>query len=306
MRSLFGILVLSLYRSAAGFVPALNRQTSLSGLSSYLDSLSTNHVINPPTPQVMTDVTDTHTQSSSFYHAPKSYFSLSNLTDKGPRKADVGTPHEGTRKLVQLDHTRAGSWSCSSGGWPSPNPKAHTEIFLVWDGHGCLSDSDGVKHYFGPGDTVIIPKGHTGRWDVLADMHKIWFVNDHENVEESDPIRVRVIHYHDLVSMENQVSFGVSKDVVRGNPEIYSNVFYKAGNNNVGSWVCTPGCFNINGLDTTIGFYVLEGLFYITDAESGQCCRCGPGDTVMLPKGWSGCVDVVETAKKLWTNYLSS
>lgn len=135
---------------------------------------------------------------------------------------------------------------------------------------------------------------------------KVWFVHEHENVEETAPIRVKVIHYHDLVSMEHQVNYGVSKDVTRGNPEIYSNVVYNAGANNVGSWVCTPGCFNINRLDTTIGFYILEGLFYITDSESGQCSRCSAGDTVILPEGWSGSVDVVETAKKLWTNYLSS
>jgi uncharacterized cupin superfamily protein len=103
--------------------------------------------------------------------------------------------------------------------------------------------------------------------------------------------------------MENQVNYGVSKGAVRGYPVIHSNVVYNAGANNVGSWVCTPGCYNIDGLGATIGFYVLEGLFYITDSVTGQCSRCSPGDTVMIPKGWSGSVDVVETAKKLWTIY---
>ena len=300
-------LLSSLFHSSEGFAPTPSRTKSITSLSSYLDSLSSNNNAYPSAPPA-TDVTTDTEAPQSFYHAPKSFFSLPNLTAKGPRTtADIGTPHEGTRKLIQLDQTRAGSWSCTEGGWPSPNPKAHTEIFYVWDGHGCLTDGDGEKHYFGPGDTVIIPKGHTGRWDVLADMHKIWFVNDHENVEdESNPIRVRIIHYHDLVSVENQINYGVSKGAVRGNPVIYSNVFYNAGANNVGSWMCTPGCFNIHDLDTATGFYVLEGLFYLFDAESGQCSRCGPGDTVMLPKGWSGSVDVVETAKKLWTNYLSS
>lgn len=302
MKSLSFVL-LSLISCTYSFTPSSSSRVSLTSLSSYLDSLSANNANSPP-PSEPTDVTDAST-TPNFYHAPKSYFSLPNLTSKGPRTtADVGTPHEGTRKLVQIDPTRAGSWSCTAGGWPSPNPKAHTEIFYVWDGHGCLSDADGMQHYFGPGDTVIIPKGHTGRWDVLADMHKVWFVHEHDNVEESEPIRVRVIHYHDLVSMENQVNYGVSKGAVRGNPVIHSSVVYSAGANNVGSWVCTPGCFNIEGLDATIGFYVLEGLFYITDSETGQCSKCAPGDTVMLPKGWSGSVDVVETSKKLWTNYL--
>jgi uncharacterized cupin superfamily protein len=302
MKQTLGFVLLSLYGSANGFVqqPSLQRHSlPKTSVFSYLDSLSVNsYTSTAPRP---TDVSEP--SQSAFYYAPKSFFSLHNLTSKGARTtADVGTPAEGTRKLVQIGNTRAGSWSCTAGGWPSPNPKAHTEVFYVWDGHGSLTDSDGVVHYFGPGDTVIIPKGHTGRWDVLADMHKLWFVHEHDNVEESKPIRVRVIHYQDLVCKENLVNYGVSKDAVRGNPTIYSSVLYNAGANNVGGWMCTPGCFNIHGLDTTIGFYVLEGLFYITDAETGQCSRCGPGDTVMLPEGWSGSVDVVETAKKLWTN----
>jgi uncharacterized cupin superfamily protein len=153
-----------------GFVPSPTRR-SLTSLPSYLDSLSSNtNPSNPPPPEA-TDVTSTLAQS--FYHAPKSYFSLSNLRSKGARAADVGTPHDATRPLADIGLTSAGSWSCTAGGWPSPNPKGHTEIFYVWDGHGCLTDHDGVQHYFGPGDTVIIPKGHTGRWDVLADMHKV-------------------------------------------------------------------------------------------------------------------------------------
>jgi hypothetical protein len=96
------------------------------------------------------------------------------------------------------------------------------------------------------------------------------------------------------------MNYCASTDAVRGNPEVYLSVLYNAGANNVGSSVCIN--FNIHGLETTIGFYVLEGLFYITDAETGQFSRCGPGDTVMLPEGWSGSMDVVETAKKLWTN----
>jgi len=34
-----------------------------------------------------------------------------------------------------------------------------------------------LEHYFGPGDNVIIPKGHTGRWDVYEPIHKVWAVN---------------------------------------------------------------------------------------------------------------------------------
>jgi uncharacterized cupin superfamily protein len=45
------------------------------------------------------------------------------------------------------------------------------------EGYGSLDDADGVRHYFGPGDNVIIPKGHTGRWDVNQPIRKVWAVN---------------------------------------------------------------------------------------------------------------------------------
>ena len=119
------------------------------------------------------------------HHAPLDYFGLDKLVSKGPRATkDWGSPQDATRKLADDGTLRGGSWFCSEGGWPSPNQKAATEIFFVLEGHGMLGDSDGAKHYFGPGDTVIIPKGHSGRWDVHTPIHKIWAVNAHEFIEE--------------------------------------------------------------------------------------------------------------------------
>ena len=40
---------------------------------------------------------------------------------------------------------------------------------------------------------------------------------------------------------------------------------------------------------------------FITDSSDGTSKRCIPGDTVMLPMGWSGYVDVVEPVKKVFT-----
>jgi len=41
------------------------------------------------------------------------------------------------------------------------------------------------------------------------------------------------------------------------------------------------------------------GLFFLTNAD-GSARRCGPGDTVVLPKGWSGHWDIIEAVKKVW------
>lgn len=57
---------------------------------------------------------------------------------------------------------------------------------------------------------------------------------------------------------------------------------------------------------TTECFHVLEGVFFLTpknsssDGGGGTAQRCVAGDTVILPKGWSGRWDVVETVRKVW------
>merc|ERR1712087_1101615 len=127
------------------------------------------------------------------------------------------------------------------GGWASPNGKAVTEVFYVLEGHGMLGDADGAKHFFGPGDMVIIPKGHTGRWDVNGPIHKVWAVNAHDNIEESGPIiRVQVDHYKDFAphclsgerKMGTYASNTSASDPLYGNTGSVpsaSNTFYDVG-----------------------------------------------------------------------------
>lgn len=250
--------------------------------NSYLDSLS----------RASTTTSAPPTESTTLVYAPLTYFGLDQLTSKGPRTtADWGAPHEATRKLADDGMLRGGSWWCSQGGWPSPNQKAHTEVFYVGKGHGCLSDADGVRHYFGPGDTVVIPKGHTGRWDVNEDIHKVWAVNAHDRIEErGTPIRVQVIHYQDY----NQN---------HGTPQGYgtepSECLYNVGPTQVGIWTAMPdSVVKVSGTKR-VWFVVLEGALVVA-GDDGCVQRCDAGDTVMLPKGWSGYIDVLQRVKKLW------
>jgi uncharacterized cupin superfamily protein len=122
-------------------------------------------------------------QNVTFHHAPLSYFAIDQLVSKGPRaNADVGAPHDSSRSLhrdvatSQVPGTNsiaAGSWWCAPGGWPSKTLRTTTEVFYVLQGFGCLTDLDGKRNFFGPGDTVILPKGWSGRWDVAEPIHKV-------------------------------------------------------------------------------------------------------------------------------------
>lgn len=256
----------------------------------------------PAAPGIGSDLTN-----APFAHAPLDYFALTNLSGKGPRAtADWGTPADATRKLSDDGMLRSGAWYCSEGGWPSPNPKAHTEIFYVLDGHGMLGDADGAKHYFGPGDTVIIPKGHTGRWDVYSPIHKIWAVNAHEHVAEtSTPIRTQVELYSGCAP--HCLDAGV--DVLYGGNggaalHVSSQDFYNVGPTRVGYWSAQPGSVSVGSsgiAQPRTFFYVMEGVLFVTDAATGTSQRCVAGDTVQLPKGWAGTIDVVEPVRKMYT-----
>lgn len=112
------------------------------------------------------------------HHAPLSDFAVHLLAPKGPRVgADVGSPHDSTRTLARdVDGTvSAGSWWCGPfGGWPSRTPRLTTEAFYVLSGFGCVTDrDDGQRHFFGRGDTVVLPRGWSGRWDIAEPIHKV-------------------------------------------------------------------------------------------------------------------------------------
>lgn len=276
-----------------------NHRSSLASFSSYLDGLNDVTPATPTTPESAATVE----AATSFSYAPLDYFDVGNMASKGPRAVvDWGTPQDATRKLDDDGTFRVGSWYCSEGGWPSPNPKAVTEVFYMLDGHGCLGDADGTRHYFGPGDTVIIPKGHTGRWDVYTPIRKVWAVNAHERVEEtSNPIRAVVEHYHQYTAPSPPFQlplYGVEDSGT-------TRTFYDVGPTKVGAWTCEAGSsFPIvdSGRNMRYFFHMLEGVLFVTDGADGTARRCVAGDTVMLPAGFSGHIDVVETAKKVWTD----
>ena len=176
-----------------------------------------------------------------------------------------------------------------------------TEVFYMLEGHGMLGDADGAKHFFGPGDMVIIPKGHTGRWDVNTPIHKVWAVNAHDNIEESGPIiRAQVDNYKDFApqylmdTSANDPLYGNT-----GNVASASNTFYDVGPTKVGVWTCQPGTFEVSYGERQ-WFFVTEGVMFVTNSD-GESKRCVAGDTVMLPAGWSGIVDVIEPVKKMYT-----
>lgn len=138
--------------------------------------------------------------------------------------------------------------------------------------------------------------------DVNAPIHKVWAVNAHERIEDTSPVvRVQVDHYKDWAP--HRLDDTSANDPLYGSTGFVSSAshtFYDVGPTKVGVWTCQPGTFEVS-FGERQWFHVLEGTMFVTDASDGTSKRCVPGDTVMLPAGWSGYVDVIEPVKKVFT-----
>ena len=250
-------------------------------------------------------------KDSPLVHATRSFFDLDELTPKGPRKSDVGSPEDFTKPLAVVDGKPAkwsgasvGSWACTEGGWDSPALRPTTETFFVFEGEGCVTDLDGTRHPFGPGDTVVLPKKWSGRWDISKRIHKVWVVHDHPDVDGASDALVRA-SVTPLASFEDaELSPG------GGGPQFADvastgRTVYEVGPTRVGCWsLSTPGDFEVDCLERTQCFHILEGLLFLHDTADGDAPtedgqRCAAGDTVVLPNGWAGRWNVVEPVKAL-------
>jgi len=80
------------------------------------------------------------------------------------------------------------------------------------------------------------------------------------------------------------------------------NTFYDIGPTSVGVWTSQPASIVVaTPLERKTFFQMLEGALYVHDASTGTSQRCVVGDSVMLPSGFTGYIDVIEPAKKLFT-----
>lgn len=80
-----------------------------------------------------------------------------------------------------------------------------------------------------------------------------------------------------------------------------ATVFYNAGPTRVGVWSSPAGSSYQVQQGERAWIYCLEGVMFVTDGQTGEARRCEAGDTIVLPKGWYGYVDVMEDTKQLFT-----
>ena len=86
--------------------------------------------------------------------------------------------------------------------------------------------------------------------------------------------------------------------VSSGNPLRTTWNHYEHAGVSAGLWACEPGAWRIAfAAGTDEFFHVLEGRIRITDAD-GTACEFGPGDACVIPGGFTGLFEVLETVRK--------
>ncbi len=101
-----------------------------------------------------------------------------DLEDWGPRVgADSGDPRmSGLTFFGSADGpVEVGVWACTPGGW-AISDRPDTESVQILAGRARLTDAGGGSTELGPGDVLVLPRGWSGRWDILEPVRKLYVI----------------------------------------------------------------------------------------------------------------------------------
>lgn len=88
--------------------------------------------------------------------------------------------------------------------------------------------------------------------------------------------------------------------LVSGNPRrtTWEHFLSANGDLSAGIWACEPGAWNIAFAPGKDEFFcVIEGRLRISDKE-GNAAEFGPGDACVIPSGFTGTFEVLESVRK--------
>ncbi|NND03768.1 MAG: DUF861 domain-containing protein [Acidimicrobiia bacterium] len=101
----------------------------------------------------------------------------SSMVETGRRAgADSGDPKVRFAEMYDQEGREAGMWACTPGGWAIEN-RPDTEAVLILSGEATITDADGTATTVGPGDFFVLPRGWSGRWDILETVEKLYVIS---------------------------------------------------------------------------------------------------------------------------------
>lgn len=88
-----------------------------------------------------------------------------------------------------------------------------------------------------------------------------------------------------------------------GDPQLGMRMLAPEAGGSTGIWECRPGGWPVVNRPDTEFTYIISGRARLTDDATGAVTDISGGDLVILPPGWSGRWDVIETVRKVFAIY---
>ncbi|MFJ4444710.1 cupin domain-containing protein [Pseudomonas sp. NPDC089422] len=89
----------------------------------------------------------------------------------------------------------------------------------------------------------------------------------------------------------------------QGDPQIAIQRLAPEAVGNLGVWECQPGGWPVIDRPDTEFTYIISGRALLTDDQSKEAVEVTGGDLIILPPGWTGRWDVIETVRKVYAIY---
>jgi len=105
------------------------------------------------------------------------------LSRPKPERLEQGNPLRETWSAVAAPtggatQLSSGLWRCEPGRWRIEFGVAQQEVFTVLSGRCRVHDTQGAYREVGPGESLHIPAGFRGSFEVLETVTKSWVILD--------------------------------------------------------------------------------------------------------------------------------
>jgi len=115
-----------------------------------------------------------------------------------------------------------------------------------------------------------------------------------------EPYLIDLSTFHDLANAEIG-AFSPKPTSIEGDQVEAVRSFFQSpdGSVDIGIWECTPGRFTADRSDSSEICHIISGRVELSRID-GEVRELGPGDLLVLPKGWKGEWRIRETTRKLY------
>jgi uncharacterized cupin superfamily protein len=181
-------------------------------------------------------------------------------------------------------------------------PLEYDEFVLVLNGKLILTEQNGNAQEFTPGQTVVLPKGYTGTWEMQGEYRELAVVPSQPSAignTGGSPVRLNTDHLAglDLTPIPND---GFIDILVEGELDFEIGQLFSGEDFMAVAVESTPAKTDHRNrpLEYDEFVYVLNGKLVLTE-QSGATHEFHPGEALVVPKGYTGTWQQIGTYREI-------